>query len=159
MISDEQVARIRHLFHAEHWKIGTIAAELHLHPDTVRTALDTDRFRNQAKDLSSFAMPCGPPYSRSIPPLPPFCYDPGILVTLAYLAVILATPQGAFAWGRAGREIIVIVAEHYMRPETTARMRELLALFRAVAEPDRRLLLFTAEKMISGKGGSGSRTT
>jgi hypothetical protein len=28
MLSVEQVARIRHLFHAEHWKIGTIAAEL-----------------------------------------------------------------------------------------------------------------------------------
>ncbi len=47
MISDEQVARIRHLFHAEHWRIGTIAAELSLHPDTVRRALDTDRFRSQ----------------------------------------------------------------------------------------------------------------
>ena len=46
MISDEQVAHIRHLFHAEHWKVGTIAAELHLHPDTVRAALETDRFRN-----------------------------------------------------------------------------------------------------------------
>jgi hypothetical protein len=44
MISDQQVAHIRHLFHAEHWKVGTIAAELHLHPDTVRGALDTDRF-------------------------------------------------------------------------------------------------------------------
>ncbi len=49
MISDEQVARIRHLFHAEHWKIGTIAAELLLHPDTVRRALETDRFRNQPR--------------------------------------------------------------------------------------------------------------
>src|ERR1035441_5753727 len=39
MIADEQVAPIRHVFHAEHWKIGTIAAELHLHPDTVRAAL------------------------------------------------------------------------------------------------------------------------
>jgi hypothetical protein len=46
MISGEQVARIRHLFHAEHWKIGTIAAELSLHPDTVRAALNTDRFRS-----------------------------------------------------------------------------------------------------------------
>jgi hypothetical protein len=45
MISDEHVARIRHLFHAEHWKIGTIAAELGFHPDTVRRALETDRFR------------------------------------------------------------------------------------------------------------------
>ena len=49
MIPDEQVAHIRHLFHAEHWKIGTIAAELHLHPDTVRAALDTDRFRSQPR--------------------------------------------------------------------------------------------------------------
>jgi transposase len=49
MISDEQVAQIRHLFHAEHWKMGTIAAELHLHPDTVRAALDTDRFRSQPR--------------------------------------------------------------------------------------------------------------
>src|SRR5213594_1610718 len=49
MISDEQVAHIRHLFHAEHWKVGTIAAELHLHPDTVRIALDTDRFRRHPR--------------------------------------------------------------------------------------------------------------
>jgi hypothetical protein len=49
MISAEQVAHIRHLFHAEHWKVGTIAAELHLHPDTVRDALDTDRFRSHPR--------------------------------------------------------------------------------------------------------------
>ena len=49
MIADEQVAQIRHLFHAEHWKIGTIAAELHLHPDTVRAALETDRFRSHPR--------------------------------------------------------------------------------------------------------------
>ena len=49
MIPDEQVARIRHLFHAEHWKIGTIAAELLLHPDTVRRALETSRFRSQPR--------------------------------------------------------------------------------------------------------------
>ena len=49
MISDEQVARIRHLFHAEHWKIGTIAAELLLHPDTVRRALETSRFRSRPR--------------------------------------------------------------------------------------------------------------
>src|SRR5208282_166604 len=49
MITDEQVAQIRHLFHAEHWKIGTIAAQLNLHPDTVRAALETDRFRSQPR--------------------------------------------------------------------------------------------------------------
>jgi len=49
MISNEQVARIRHLFHAEHWKIGTIAAELGFHPDTVRRGLETDRFSSTPK--------------------------------------------------------------------------------------------------------------
>jgi transposase len=49
MIADEQVAQIRHLFHAEHWKIGTIAAQRNLHPDTVRAALNTDRFRSQPR--------------------------------------------------------------------------------------------------------------
>ncbi|MGH7604960.1 MAG: IS21 family transposase [Gemmatimonadaceae bacterium] len=50
MISEEQTANIRRLFHAEHWKIGTIASELGLHPDTVRRALRTERFnRGPAK--------------------------------------------------------------------------------------------------------------
>ncbi|MGO9269939.1 MAG: hypothetical protein ACLQOO_06770 [Terriglobia bacterium] len=49
MISEEQVAHIRHLFHAEHWKIGTIAAQLGLHAETVRAALDTDRFRSHPR--------------------------------------------------------------------------------------------------------------
>lgn len=44
-IPAELVAEIRRLFHAEHWKIGTIASELGLHYDTVRRALEADRFR------------------------------------------------------------------------------------------------------------------
>jgi len=44
MIAPEQIAEIRRLFYAEHWKIGTIATTLGLHADTVRTAVDTDRF-------------------------------------------------------------------------------------------------------------------
>ena len=48
-------------------------------------------------------------------------------MTLACVAFILAIPQGAFPWGREGHEITVIVAEHYMRPETAAAMRKLLA--------------------------------
>jgi hypothetical protein len=54
-------------------------------------------------------------------------YDRHIFVAVGFLALILATPQGAFAWGSEGHQIIVIVAERYMRPETAARMRELLA--------------------------------
>ncbi len=46
MIDLETRARIRRLFYAEHWKIGTIARELMLHPDTVRLAVETDRFSN-----------------------------------------------------------------------------------------------------------------
>ncbi len=44
MIDPETKARIRHLFYVEHWKVGTIAGELGLHPDTVRNALETHRF-------------------------------------------------------------------------------------------------------------------
>lgn len=44
MIPPELVIRIRSLYYAEHWKIGTIAAELGLHDETVRHALETDRF-------------------------------------------------------------------------------------------------------------------
>ncbi len=50
MIPAEQVAEIRRLFYAEHWKIGTIATQLVVHPDTVRSALETDRF-NRSKQL------------------------------------------------------------------------------------------------------------
>ncbi len=39
MIDIETVARIRHLHHAEQWPVGTIAAELGLHHDTVERAL------------------------------------------------------------------------------------------------------------------------
>ena len=46
MIGDEQRARIRRLFYAEHWKVGTIAAELGVHHDTVRRALEVERFRS-----------------------------------------------------------------------------------------------------------------
>ncbi len=39
MIAPETVAEIRRLFYAEHWKVGTIAAALELHPETVKNAL------------------------------------------------------------------------------------------------------------------------
>src|SRR5436190_4154529 len=39
MIAPQTVAQIRRLFYAEHWKVGTIAAELQLHPDTIKNAL------------------------------------------------------------------------------------------------------------------------
>jgi transposase len=46
MITAEQLANIRRLFHAEHWKIGTIATQLGLHPETVKAGLQVERFRH-----------------------------------------------------------------------------------------------------------------
>jgi len=46
MISPETRAQIRRYFYAEHWKIGTIARELGVHPDAVRNAIEVERFRN-----------------------------------------------------------------------------------------------------------------
>src|SRR5579872_1258539 len=52
MISPETCAQIRRYFYAEHWKIGTIARELGVHPDAVRRAIESERF-NRAKALRS----------------------------------------------------------------------------------------------------------
>ena len=49
MIDAELVARIRRLFFAEHWKVGTIAAELGVHHDAVRRAIDSERFATGAR--------------------------------------------------------------------------------------------------------------
>ena len=46
MISQETRAQIRRYFYAEHWKIGTIARELSVHPDAVRNAIEAERFRS-----------------------------------------------------------------------------------------------------------------
>ena len=75
----------------------------------------------------------------------PFLYDRYILLTVAYLAVIVAPPQPARAWGGEGHQIIAILAEHYMRPQTAARMRQLLA----PREPRRGLVV--SEKCVDGR--------
>jgi transposase len=59
MISEELRARIRRLFFAEHWKIGTIATELGVHRDTVAHAVESSRFatlrfRNRAMILDPY---------------------------------------------------------------------------------------------------------
>ncbi|MGO9402139.1 MAG: S1/P1 nuclease [Terriglobales bacterium] len=56
-----------------------------------------------------------------------FLHDRNTFITMAFIGAILAIPQALFAWGREGHEIIVILAEHYMRPATAARMRQVLA--------------------------------
>jgi len=44
MIPRELDAEIRRLFYAEHWRIETIATALGVHHDTVRRAIEADRF-------------------------------------------------------------------------------------------------------------------
>lgn len=49
MISPELRARIRRLFFVEHWKVGTIAAELGIHPMTVRRAVESESFAPRSR--------------------------------------------------------------------------------------------------------------
>jgi transposase len=46
VINPETRAEIRRYFYAEHWKIGTIASQLSVHPDTVRNAIESERFHS-----------------------------------------------------------------------------------------------------------------
>jgi len=57
MISQETRAQIRRYFYAEHWKIGTIARELGVHPDTVRNAIESERFRSMQPLRASLVDP------------------------------------------------------------------------------------------------------
>ena len=77
MIAAELKAQIRHWFHAEHWKVGTIATQLGLHPDTVRRALQTERFRRGPSGCTRLTDPIWTSFARlssSIPVCaPPAC--------------------------------------------------------------------------------------
>ncbi len=44
MIDPEVRVQIRRYFYAEHWKVGTIAQALSVHPDTVKRAIEVERF-------------------------------------------------------------------------------------------------------------------
>jgi transposase len=57
MISEELRARIRRYFYAEHWKIGTISTELSVHPDAVRNAIESERFKSAQPLRTSVADP------------------------------------------------------------------------------------------------------
>ena len=59
MISAEQEAEILRVFHAEKWKVGTIACQLHVHHDTVKRVLTQ---AGQAPALSSARSSIVDPY-------------------------------------------------------------------------------------------------
>ena len=61
MISPETRVQIRRYFYAEHWKIGTIAQALDVHPDTVRRAIEVERFpARRAAAAVSLSIPIMP---------------------------------------------------------------------------------------------------
>lgn len=51
MIAPEIRAEIRRLFYAEHWKVGTIATSLGVHPDAVRLAIEVERLGSRTARL------------------------------------------------------------------------------------------------------------
>ncbi len=57
MISPEVRAQLRRYFYAEHWKIGTIARELGVHPDAVRNAIEAEKFKSSQPMRASVVDP------------------------------------------------------------------------------------------------------
>lgn len=53
MIDPEVIVKIRQLYFAEHWKVGTIAAQLDLHPDAVRSAIGAEAFNRVRRERTS----------------------------------------------------------------------------------------------------------
>ncbi|MEO7274731.1 MAG: IS21 family transposase [Vicinamibacterales bacterium] len=124
MITPEQHAEIRRLYFGEHWKIGTIVANLGVHPDTVRAAiaLDTRVVRR-------------PAYRRSIlDPYLPFVRD-----TLAQYPRLRATrlydmlrPRGYTGSANQLRRLVRV-----LRPQATVALyRRLVVLAGEEAQVD-----------------------
>lgn len=107
MIDPETRARIRRLFYAEHWTVGTIAAELGVHHDAVQNALETHRFDSRSEHRPSMLDP----------------YKPLITETLEQHPRLRATRlyQMVRARGYAGS---VIVVRRYVRTVRPAPQAE-----------------------------------
>jgi hypothetical protein len=75
MISPETRVQIRRYFYAEHWKIGTIAPALNVHPDTVRRAIEVERFQH-AEPLRPFVVDPYLPFVREV--VPEMLDSPGV---------------------------------------------------------------------------------
>lgn len=73
MIEQELRVQIRHHFFADHWKIGTIATELKVHPDTVRRAIEVERFQGGAQLRASHLDPYLPFLRETLEAHPRLC--------------------------------------------------------------------------------------
>jgi transposase len=56
MIAPEMHTQIRRLFYAEHWRVNTIAAQLGVHHDTVRRAIESERFLRPGAQIRPSAL-------------------------------------------------------------------------------------------------------
>lgn len=95
MIDATVAARIRRLFFAEHWRIGTIASELGVHHDTVRRAIGSDTFNRSS--------------TRPVPPSQLDPYKAFIEQTLAHYPRLRSTRlyEMIKARGYVGSDVVV----------------------------------------------------
>ena len=101
MIDAAVAARIRRLYYAEHWRLGTIAAELGVHPDTVAHAVGRDRLGR-------------PSALRAVRPSILDPYKPFLVDTLAQHPRLRATRLHAMLHGR-GYAGGVLTVRRYVR--------------------------------------------
>ena len=116
MITPEQHAEIRRLYYGEHWKVGTIAAALGVHHDTVRAAIVND-----AQGVRR-----GTCRATQLDPYLPFVRD-----TLAQYPRLRATRLFEMVKGRGytGSVVQLRRAVRLIRPTTTATVyRRLVTL-------------------------------
>jgi transposase len=124
MITPEQHAEIRRLYYGEHWKVGTIAAALGVHHDTVRAAIahDTQTVRR------------GTCRATILDPYLPFIRD-----TLAHYPRLRATRlfEMVRARGYTGSVVQLRRVVHTLRPAATPTVyRRLTTLMGEEAQID-----------------------
>jgi len=73
MIGPEVRVQIRRYFYAEHWKVGTIAQALKLHPDTVRRAIEVERFHRAEQLRATMLDPYLPFVRQTLEAHPRLC--------------------------------------------------------------------------------------
>ena len=115
MITPEQHAEIRRLYYGEHWKVGTIAAALGVHHDTVRAAIAHD----------THAVRRGTCRATRLDPYLPFLRD-----TLAQYPRLRATRLFEMVKGRGytGSVVQLRRAVRLIRPAATATLYRRLTI-------------------------------
>jgi len=124
MITLEQRAEIRRLYFGEHWKVGTIAAALGVHHETVRAALALDTVRRAR----------GPGRPTLVDPYLPFLRD-----TLAQYPRLRATRLFEMVRGRGYTGSVVQLRRvvHVLRPTVAPPLyRRLTTLIGEEAQVD-----------------------